>query len=71
MEAAFGEVLPLKAKTAAVAHRLLADKRIAGGAVYDGLVALAAQEHHLALATRDERARPTYAALGVTVVIVR
>lgn len=43
---------------------------IAGGAVYDGLVALAAAEHDLRLATRDARARATYEALGVRVVLV-
>ena len=37
---------------------------IAGGAVYDALVALAAKEHGAALATRDARARGTYDAVG-------
>ena len=44
--------------------------RIAGGAVYDALVALAAKEHGAALATRDARARATYEAVGVTVIVV-
>jgi predicted nucleic acid-binding protein len=43
---------------------------VAGGAVYDGLVALAAKEHGLALATRDARARGTYDAVGVDVILV-
>jgi toxin FitB len=43
---------------------------IAGGAVYDALVALAAREHGVALATRDARARGTYEAVGVTVLVV-
>jgi predicted nucleic acid-binding protein len=43
---------------------------IAGGAVYDALVALAAKEHGAALATRDTRARGTYDAVGVKVIIV-
>jgi predicted nucleic acid-binding protein len=42
---------------------------IAGGAVYDALVALAAVEHRAHLATRDARATPTYVALGAEVVI--
>jgi len=42
---------------------------IAGGAVYDALVALAAVEHGAHLATRDARATPTYIALGAEVVI--
>jgi toxin FitB len=43
---------------------------IAGGAVYDALVALAAEEHGVALATRDARARGTYDAVGVEVIVV-
>jgi predicted nucleic acid-binding protein len=43
---------------------------LAGGAVYDALVALAAKEHGAALATRDARARGTYDAVGVTVIVV-
>ena len=43
---------------------------IAGGAVYDALVALAAKEHEVALATRDTRAQGTYDAVGVKVIVV-
>jgi len=43
---------------------------IAGRAVYDALVALAAKEHGVALATRDARARGTYDAVGVEVIVV-
>ena len=43
---------------------------IAGGAVYDALVALAAQEHEVPLATRDARAQATYEAVGVKVIVV-
>jgi predicted nucleic acid-binding protein len=43
---------------------------IAGGAVYDALVALAAKEHGAVLATRDARARGTYDAVGVAVSVV-
>jgi predicted nucleic acid-binding protein len=38
---------------------------IAGGAVYDALVAASANEHRLPLATRDQRAVDTYRLLGV------
>jgi predicted nucleic acid-binding protein len=48
----------------------LARLGIAGGAVYDALVALAAKEHGAALATRDARARGTYDAVGVEVIVV-
>jgi predicted nucleic acid-binding protein len=40
-----------------------------GGTVYDALVALAAKEHGAALATRDARARGTYDAVGVEVIV--
>jgi hypothetical protein len=43
---------------------------IAGGAVYDALVALAAKEHGPALATRDARPRSTYDGVGVAVIVV-
>ena len=46
----------------------LADSGLAGGAVYDGLVAAAAREHDLPLVTRDRRALPTYRRLGVRLV---
>ena len=42
---------------------------IAGGAVYDAMVALAAAEHGAVLATRDARARATYEAVGIDVTI--
>jgi predicted nucleic acid-binding protein len=45
----------------------LARQAIAGGAVYDALVATAAREHGLPLVSRDRRARPVYEALGVQV----
>ncbi len=43
---------------------------IAGGAVYDALVALAAVEHDVDLATRDARARATYETVGARVIVV-
>lgn len=52
------------------AHRDLARLGLSGGATYDGLVAMAAHQNSLVLATRDARARPTYDAVGVTVVLV-
>jgi toxin FitB len=55
---------------AAGVPRLLAPLGIAGGAVYDALVGLAAREAGLPLATRDRRAASTYAALKVGVELV-
>jgi len=43
---------------------------IAGGAVYDALVGLAAAEHGADLATRDSRAKATYERVGVRVIVV-
>lgn len=42
---------------------------IAGGAVYDALVALAAAEHGADLATRDARAKATYETVGARVIV--
>jgi predicted nucleic acid-binding protein len=50
------------------AHGLLtrlASLGIAGGAVYDALVAATAAEHGITLATRDRRAAGTYRALEI------
>jgi predicted nucleic acid-binding protein len=46
---------------------VLSNFGIAGGAVYDALVALAAIEHDAELATRDARARATYESIGARV----
>ena len=51
--------------TARSVHQLLADAGVAGGAVYDALVALAVREADAELLTRDARAAATYAALRV------
>ncbi len=48
---------------------MLSELGIAGGAVYDALVALAAAEHGADLATRDARAKTTYETIGVGVII--
>ncbi len=42
---------------------------IAGGAVYDGLVALAARANGAPPATRDAGARATYEAFGASVIV--
>lgn len=44
------------------------DEGVAGGAVYDALVGLAAVEHGATLATRDGRAAATYEAVGARIV---
>lgn len=65
----FAPPLLLSQETTASLPRLLAHGGIAGGAVYDALVALAAVEHDAVLATRDARARDTYDRVGARVVV--
>lgn len=65
----FSPPLLLGTGTGRLLPDVLARMQIAGGAVYDALVALAAVEHRADLATRDARARDTYERVGATVVI--
>jgi predicted nucleic acid-binding protein len=55
----------LSAQAAGRLHARLAPLAIAGGAVYDALVAATAAEHGITLATRDRRAAETYRALDI------
>ena len=52
------------------APAILAKSGVAGGATYDGLIALAALAAGLPLASRDRRAQSTYRLLGVPVEAV-
>jgi toxin FitB len=70
LDARFATPLTLSGPAARQVHATLSRLGVAGGAVYDGLVALAAKEHGVALATRDARARGTYDAVGVKVILV-
>jgi predicted nucleic acid-binding protein len=70
LKARFSAPLLLGCRRARTLPDTLSRLGIAGGAVYDALVVLAAQEHGAALATRDARARGTYDAVGVKVIIV-
>jgi toxin FitB len=70
LDARFTTPLTLSGLPARTVHATLSRLGITGGAVYDGLVALAAKEHGVALATRDARARVTYDAIGVKVILV-
>ena len=65
----FGPPLLLGQRTAERLPRVLSRLGVAGGAVYDALVALAAVEYGATLATRDARAKDTYERVGVRVVI--
>ncbi len=70
IDEAFGDAVVLDEAASRAVHRELAARGIAGGAVYDGLVAAAAQGQGLTLATRDARARGTYEAFGARVELV-
>lgn len=70
IKARFSAPLTLDSGLASQLPATFSSLGIAGGAVYDGLVALAARQHGLPLATRDARARDTYDAVGVKVIIV-
>lgn len=70
IKARFSPALMLSSARARKLPDTLSQLGLAGGTVYDALVALAAREHGAALATRDARARGTYDAVGVTVIVV-
>lgn len=65
----FTSTLVLSSHAATRVPEILAELGIAGGGAYDALVALAAVEHDVQLATRDARARATYDAVGASVVV--
>lgn len=70
LDTRFATPLVLSGEQARKVHSTFGQLGIAGGAVYDALVALAAREHGTPLATRDARARGTYDAVGVKVIVV-
>lgn len=70
IDRAFPERRGLATKTWAQLPEALSRSGIAGGAVYDALVGIAALSANLPLATRDARAIATYRRLGVAVEVV-
>lgn len=70
LAARFSSPLVLSSSLSRRLPHTLSGLGIAGGAVYDALVALTARQHGVALATRDARARGTYDAVGVKVIVV-
>lgn len=70
LDARFSPPLLLSTARARKLPETLSRLGIAGGAVYDALVALAAKEHGAVLATRDARAQGTYNAVGIKVIVV-
>lgn len=65
IERSFPASVALPVEEALRATATLMEAGIAGGAVYDGLVGLAAKSADLPLLSCDRRAAPTYAKLGV------
>jgi len=66
----FAPPLLLGVKVARRLPAVLSKAGVAGGAVYDALVGLAAVEHNCRLATRDTRAKATYEAVGADVLLI-
>lgn len=66
----FDPIVVLGADEAGLLVRTLSQKGIGGGAVYDALIGLTAQQAGGTLLTRDSRARATYLAVGVDHEIV-
>ncbi len=61
----FGQPVELPSGTGLGLLAALAELRLAGGAVYDALIAVTAREAAATLLTRDRRAAATYALIGV------
>jgi toxin FitB len=70
LEANFGPAVTVPPAELVSLPAVLAPLGVAGGAVYDALVGLAARAAGMPLATRDARALGTYAALGVDVEVI-
>jgi hypothetical protein len=66
----FAAPLAPSPETYAAGPRVLAASGVAGGATYDGWIAIVALEHMAVLASRDARAESTYRRLGVDVEMV-
>jgi predicted nucleic acid-binding protein len=66
LSSGFAPTLVVKARVLRDLPTILAAHQIAGGAVYDALVALSVVGTNVTLATRDQRAAATYGALGVS-----
>lgn len=70
IDANFDRRLTVPDRLAGQVHREFTRLGVLGGATYDGLVALAAREAGATLVTRDARARGTYDAVGVPVLVI-
>jgi predicted nucleic acid-binding protein len=68
LHATFPETRFLDPDAAMTLRAELAQRGIAGGAVFDALVAAVARELEVPLVTCDKRAKATYEALGVRVI---
>lgn len=69
IETEFGSTAYLSDDAARALAAELVDRQVAGGSVFDALVAAAAREADVPLITCDARAERTYRALGVSFVL--
>lgn len=70
IQVGFPETRHLSRTAAARLIGELGHRGVAGGAVYDALVAAAAAEHGLPLVSRDSRAMTTYRAMGIEAELI-
>lgn len=70
LEQRFGKVAVLSAKSSRALVPTLARQQIAGGAVYDALIATTVLGARGTLLTRDRRAITTYALIGVPIEVL-
>lgn len=70
LDSGFEAPLLLPSEIKSEIHRIFARADISGGAIYDGLVALAAAHHGVTLLSRDARAREVYSRLGASVTFI-
>ena len=70
LDSGFEASLLLPIETKGEIHRIFARADISGGAIYDGLVALAAAHHGVTLLSRDARAHEVYSRLGAAVTFI-
>jgi hypothetical protein len=66
----FGDTAALDPTAQTELVAMFSARGIAGGAVYDAMIALTAQQHEAVLLTRDARAAATYTALNAPFEIV-
>lgn len=70
MDDRFCEPVLLKSEKLPRLHHELLSAGVSGGAVYDGIIGIAAKQNQVALASFDRRAINTYFAVGAVIELV-